>query len=358
MIKTSLYPQHKKLSAKILPYAGFLMPISYSKGVAHEYFSVRDEVGVFDVSHMGEFHIMGDEAEAFLQEITVNDVTKLDDNDIQYSAMCLENGGIIDDLLLYKFNKTQFMMVVNASNIKKDFDWISKHNNLSVKVVNASNEYSLIALQGPKSKDVAKQLFDIDINIPFYKFIKFSFNGQTVILSRTGYTGELGYEIYSDHNSIISIWGKLIEFDVEPCGLAVRDILRMEMKYYLYGNDITEKTNPIEAGLGWITSLTKGDFIGKDAILADKKVTKKLVSFIMIERGIPRHGYDIFNDRDKIGVVTSGTQSLKLKNGIGLGYVDSKYCNIGNEIYIVIREKMVKAKLVKPPFVSDTSLLK
>ena len=358
MIKTSLHSHHERLSAKILPYAGFLMPISYPKGIASEYFSVRDKVGMFDVSHMGEFRITGLDAEKFLQKITINDVSRLDDNDIQYSAMCLDDGGIIDDLLLYKFNSTQFLMVVNASNIEKDFKWISKHASADLKIENVSNDYSLIALQGPDSRDVIERLFNISVKVPFYKFMEIYFNEQKIILSRTGYTGELGYEIYSDHKSAVEIWSRLIDLDVVPCGLAVRDILRMEMKYCLYGNDITEKTNPIEAGLGWITSLNKGNFIGKDAILTNKKVDRKLVSFILLERGIPRKDYDIFSDKEKIGKVTSGTQSLKLKNGIGLGYVDVNYSDIGNEIYILIREKKVKAKIIKAPFIKNTSLLK
>ena len=358
MIKTSLYNQHEKLSAKILPYAGFLMPITYSKGIATEYFSVRDKVGMFDVSHMGEFYVTGDESEEFLQKITINDVSKLNNNDVQYSAMCLDDGGIIDDLLLYKFNDKNFLMVVNASNIDKDLNWVLKHATPNVKIENVSNYYSLIALQGPNSRNIVKELFGISINISFYKFIEFSFNKRKIVLSRTGYTGELGYEIYSDDESIINIWERLIELDVQPCGLAVRDILRMEMKYCLYGNDISEKTNPIEAGLGWITSLTKKNFIGKDAIIASKNINKKLVSFILLERGIPRKDYDIFSENNKIGKVTSGTQSLRLKNGIGLGYVDINYSSIGSEIYILIREKKVKAKIVKAPFIKDTSLLK
>ena len=358
MIKTALYNHHEKLSAKIVPYAGYAMPVSYPNGINSEYFSVRDSIGMFDVSHMGEFYISGDNAEEFLQRITINDVSKLDLFEIQYTAMCLDNGGIIDDLLLYKL-QDKFMMVVNASNIKKDYDWIRQHSTPDIKIENVSDQISLIALQGPKSREIATKLFNQNINMVFYTFIEIKYNGEDIILSRTGYTGELGYEIYAKHSAIIDIWTDLIKLGVAPCGLAVRDVLRMEMKYCLYGNDINEETNPIEAGLGWITFLGKDNLIGKDSIVSYKDhIDKKLISFIMLDRGIPRKGYSIYSNGDKIGEVTSGTQSPKLKSGIGLGYVDLKYSKIGTQIDIIIRDKPIKAEVVKPPFINGTSLLK
>ena len=358
MIKTALYNQHEKLSAKIVSYAGYAMPVSYKNGINSEYFSVRDNVGMFDVSHMGEFYISGSNAESFLQRLTINDVSKLNTFDIQYTAMCLDNGGIIDDLLLYKFSN-KFMMVVNAANIKKDYDWIIKNSTPDIKIENISKQTSLIALQGPNSRDVATKLFNQNLNMDFYTFIEIKYKGVEIILSRTGYTGELGYEIYAPHTIIIDIWTGLIKLGVAPCGLAVRDILRMEMKYCLYGNDIDEKINPIEAGLGWITSLNKKNLIGKNSIVSCKNnINKKLISFVMVDRGIPRKGYSIYSNGDKIGDVTSGTQSPTLKSGIGLGYVDIKFSEVGTKIDIVIRNKPIKAEIITPPFINDTSLLK
>ena len=354
--KTSLYNHHLKLGAKIIPFSGFEMPVNYPKGILNEYHSIRNNCGVFDVSHMGQFFIHGDSAYDFLQKVTINNVSKLNDYDAQYSAMCNEQGGIIDDLILYKQPKGYFM-VVNAGNISKNFEWLNKNITENVIIENKSSDISLIAIQGPNTRKFLSQITDEDLNIKFYSYLKGKVLNQDVMISRTGYTGELGFELYGGHAHIISIWEKLIELGVEPCGLAARDILRMEMKYCLYGNDIDETTNPLEAGLSWITDMNKGYFIGQDS-LVQRGNDYKLAAFIMTERGIPRKGYDINVNNRKVGRVTSGTQSFNLNSGIGLGYIENKYSSFGQNIEIIIRGKGIKAEIVKPPFIKGTSLLK
>ena len=355
--ETALYNSHVQLGAKLVPFAGYKMPVSYSNGIQSEYFAVRDEVGIFDVSHMGEFTIDGSGSEAFLQKMTINDVEKLQIGEAQYSALCYPNGGIVDDLILYRKSGGYFM-VVNASNIEKDFNWLSEHKTEDVNLKNVSDDYSLFALQGPKSRDILSRYTHANLKMPFYTFEDALVCGYPVMVSRTGYTGELGFEIYGDANSLVYIWDKLINLGVKPAGLAARDILRMEMKYCLYGNDIDKTTNPIEAGLSWITALTKSDFIGKDALLEIKKnrSTRQLISFAMEERGIPRQGYEIFVDSQKVGIVTSGTQSPKLKIGIGLAYVNKPFHKTGQNISIQVRNKFISAKIIKPPFIKETSL--
>jgi len=355
--ETALYNSHVQLGAKLVPFAGYNMPVSYLNGIQSEYFAVRDEVGIFDVSHMGEFTIDGSGAEAFLQKMTINDVEKLQVGEAQYSAMCYPNGGIVDDLILYRKSGGYFM-VVNASNIEKDFNWLSEHKTEDVNLKNVSDDYSLITLQGPKSRDILSTYTHSNLKMPFYSFEDALVCGYLVMVSRTGYTGELGFEIYGDANSLVYIWDELINAGVKPAGLAARDILRMEMKYCLYGNDIDKTTNPIEAGLSWITALTKSDFIGKDALLEIKKngYTRQLISFAMEERGIPRQGYEIFVDSQKVGIVTSGTQSPKLKIGIGLAYINKPFHKTGQNISIQVRNKFISAKIIKPPFIKETSL--
>ena len=353
--KTSLFNKHINLDAKIIPFSGFEMPVNYSKGILHEYNAVRNKCGLFDVSHMGQFFIHGEGAYDFLQKTTINDVSKLKLFDAQYSAMCNPKGGIIDDLILYK-KPDGYYMVVNAGNIDSNFEWLNNNIIDNVSIENQSSQTSLIALQGPDSRNILSKISDSNLHIKFYSYTDANIAGRDVMLSRTGYTGELGFELYGSHNAIIDIWDKLIDLGVEPCGLASRDILRMEMKYCLYGNDITQETNPVEAGLSWITAMDKGPFIGRNEILNSNN-DLKLVAFKMLERGIPRHDYTIQSNNINIGHVTSGTQSFILKSGIGLGYVKKEYSKFGNKVDIIIRGKQIKAQIVKPPFIDKTSLL-
>ena len=355
--KTALYTAHRDLGAKLVPFAGYIMPVSYPDGIQAEYFAVRKEAGLFDVSHMGEFFIGGNAAKTFLQYMTINNVAKLQVGDAQYSAMCYPAGGIVDDMILYR-KPDGYFMVVNASNIQKDFEWLMQNVINEVNLENLSDRFSLIALQGPQSRKILSKLTNINLKMPFYSYEDGIVCGYSVMVSRTGYTGELGFEIYGDKNSIISIWNELVNAGAKPAGLAARDILRMEMKYCLYGNDIDNITNPIEAGLSWITDLSKDEFIGKEAILEVKKngSIRQLIAFIMEERGIPRQGYEIIVDSKNVGVVTSGTQSPILKKGIGLAYIDCPFHKSGQEIFISIRDQFIPARIIKPPFIKDTSL--
>jgi len=355
MKKTSLYDQHLSLGAKIIPFSGFEMPVNYSKGILHEYKSVRNNCGIFDVSHMGKFYIHGEKTLKFLQKVTINDVSRLNNYDAQYSAMCNENGGIIDDLILYKKPKG-FFMVVNANNIKKNFKWLNDNKTNNIIIEDQSSQISLIAIQGPNTREVLSKITNANLNIPFYSYIDALILNKNIMLSRTGYTGELGFELYGNHNNIKKIWIKLIDLGINPCGLASRDILRMEMKYCLYGNDINENTNPIEAGLSWITAINKDYFIGKEKLI-NLNPDFKLVAFKMLNRGIPRKDYKIIYNNKSIGHVTSGTQSFKLGIGIGLGYVKNKNSKIGQKINILIRNNQIEAEIIQAPFIKNTSLL-
>ena len=355
--KTALYDSHLSLDAKMVSYAGFEMPISYTKGIQSECFFVREKAGIFDVSHMGEFVIKGENVLEYLQKMTINDVSKLKIGDAQYSAMCYEDGGIVDDLILYR-KKDSYLMVVNAANIKKNLNWLNQNISNKIIVDDVSSDICLIALQGPASREILSNITDVNLEMPFYTFREGDVNGFPVMISRTGYTGELGFEIYGNEDAIISIWSDLIKWGANPTGLAARDILRLEMTYCLYGNDINKDTNPIEAGLNWITAINKGEFLGSKAIckLRESGPTKKLVAFRMEERGIPRAGYEIYNQNTKVGVVTSGAQSPILNYGIGLGYIDMPFNNIGNQIYIKVRDKKLAANIIKPPFIKNTSI--
>ena len=341
----------------MVPFAGYYMPVQYSEGIKSEYQTIRNNVGMFDVSHMGEIEISGKNAELFLQKLTINDVTQLYNGKAQYSAMCRENGGIIDDLILYKF-ENKYIMVVNASNLEKNWNWLNNNLISEVNLKNLSNVTSLIAIQGPKSRNILSELFPEIIDLKFYHAIEITYNNEKLMISRTGYTGELGYEIYGSGDSIKSIWKRLLEKDVKPCGLGVRDVLRMEMKCCLYGNDIDESTHPLEAGLGWITNLN-ADFIGRDNLLIIKqdRLNRKLVAIKLNERGIPRKGYKITKNKKLIGEICSGTQSIGLNSGIGIGYVENGFHKIGTEISVLIRDKEVNATIIKPPFIKKTSLL-
>jgi aminomethyltransferase len=358
MKKTRLYPVHEKLGAKIVEFAGFLMPIHYSSIIA-EHKAVRDSVGVFDVSHMGEIFITGEKAMDFVQYITVNDVSRLYPGRVQYSAMCYNDAGIVDDLLVYKIADDKFLLVVNASNIEKDFSWMNENNKFGVTLENKSDEYSLIAVQGPNSNKTLQKLCDKEINLEYYHFFEAKVAGVEMILSRTGYTGELGYELYfkGDEETAEHIWNKIFEagkeFNIQPVGLAARDSLRLEMGFMLYGNDIDKTTNPLEAGLGWITKLNKGNFIGRDVLLKVKSVglNRKFVAMLGDDKFFPRHGYEIKANNKRIGEVTSGTVSPVLEKPIAMGYIDVSQAAEGNEVNIVIRARETPVKIVKLPFI-------
>ena len=358
--KTPLYDRHIELSGNVINFGGFLLPTQYA-GIKQEHNAVRSKAGLFDVSHMGEFIVSGHDAEKFLQKVTVNDVASLSVGQAQYSAMCYDNGGIVDDLLVYK-KDSEYMLVVNAANLVKDFDWLQSHVEGDVNIENKSDDIGLVALQGPRSRDILQTLTDKKLsNIQFYHFSEGKVSGKECITARTGYTGELGFEIYADADEILEIWDAIMDAGsdkgLEPAGLGSRDTLRIEMKYALYGNDIDETTNPIEAGLSWIVKFKK-DFIGKDFLLKYKssKNQKRLIGFRMLDKAIPRKGYSVLFDNKSIGIVTSGTHSPNLSKGIGLAYIDNQYNKIGNMINIEIRNRLMKAEIVKTPFVQNTSI--
>jgi aminomethyltransferase len=362
MKKTIFNEIHKQLNAKMVPFAGYEMPVQYPKGIIHEHKIVRESVGVFDVTHMGEFMITGKDALAFVQKVTVNDASKLNVGDVQYSAMCYNDGGIIDDLLVYRLEDERYMFVVNASNIDKDYEWCEKNaKGMDIELKNISDETHLLAVQGPKSIETLQKLTDTDLSaIKFYNFKYGSLAGVEMILSRTGYTGEIGFELYfhGGFDDAKKVWDSLMEagkeFGIEAVGLGCRDTLRLEKGYCLYGNDIDETTNTIEAGLGWITKVDKGDFNAKDVILNVKaeKPKRRLVGFISdAEKFIPRKDYKIFADGKEIGKVTSGNLSPTLNKPIGMGYVTVDYKASGTKIEIEARKKMFPAEVIKLPFV-------
>ncbi|MEI8136045.1 MAG: glycine cleavage system aminomethyltransferase GcvT [Bacteroidota bacterium] len=357
MKSTALTNKHISLGAKMVPFAGYNMPVSY-KGLNEEHQVVRTGVGVFDVSHMGEFILKGPNALDLIQRVTSNDAAVLTDGKAQYSCLPNNEGGIVDDLLVYKIDAQTYMLVVNAGNIDKDWNWISKHNTSGVDMKNISDETSLLAIQGPKAIDALQKLTDVKlVDIPYYSFAKGKFNGvDNVVISNTGYTGAGGFELYFENQYAEKMWDGIFkageEFDIKPIGLGARDTLRLEMGFCLYGNDIDDTTSPIEAGLGWITKFNK-EFTNKANIEQQKLqgVSKKLVGFEMIERGIPRHDYLIADASGAIiGKVTSGTQSPSLNKAIGLGYVTTAVSKTDTEIYIIIRDKAIKAKVCKIPF--------
>ena len=357
MKNTALTDLHTKLGAKMVPFAGYNMPVQYTS-INAEHETVRKGVGVFDVSHMGEFILKGENALALIQKVTSNDAAKLYDGKVQYSCLPNEDGGIVDDLLVYRIDEKTYMLVVNASNIEKDWNWISKFNADGVDMKNISDRTSLLAIQGPKAADALQSLTDIDLaSMEYYTFKKGTFAGiNNVVVSATGYTGAGGFEIYFDNEHAETIWNAVFNagepFGIKPIGLAARDTLRLEMGFCLYGNDIDDTTSPLEAGLGWVTKFNK-EFTNSEALQQQKAagVSQKLVGFEMIDRGIPRHDYPIVDaDGNNIGRVTSGTQSPSLQKAIGLGYVKNEFAKEGSEIFISIRDNKVKAKVVKPPF--------
>ena len=341
----------------MVPFAGYNMPVQY-EGVNAEHETVRNSVGVFDVSHMGEFFLKGENALALIQKVTSNDASKLVDGKAQYSCLPNNEGGIVDDLIVYKIADNDYMLVVNASNIEKDWNWISSQNDLGVSMTNASEEYSLLAIQGPQAAAAMQTLTSVDLaNMPYYSFQIGDFAGiEKVIISATGYTGSGGFEIYFKNENAITIWNKIFEagssLGIKPIGLAARDTLRLEMGFCLYGNDINDTTSPIEAGLGWITKFDK-EFTNSANLKIQKEigVARKLVGFELTERGIPRHDYEIVdNYGNNIGIVTSGTMAPSLGKGIGMGYVKKEFSTIDSEIFIQIRNNRVSAKVVKMPF--------
>ncbi len=357
MRKTALTSTHIDLGAKMVEFAGYHMPLQY-EGLGIEHETVRNAVGVFDVSHMGEFLISGPKALDLIQKVSSNDATKLTIGKAQYSCLPNDQGGIVDDLIIYKIKEEQYLLVVNASNMEKDWEWISSHNTMGAEMKDLSMDYSLLAIQGPKAVEAMQSLTEVDLaGVKFYHFEVGPFAGiENVIISATGYTGSGGFEIYCKNSEAKQIWNKVLEagadFGIKPVGLAARDTLRLEKGYCLYGNDINDTTSPLEAGLGWVTKFTK-DFINSDNLKTQKEngVTRKLVGFEMIDRGIPRHDYPIVDANGKeIGVVTSGTMSPSLSKGIGMGYVPTELSKPDSEILVQIRNKQVKAKVVKMPF--------
>jgi aminomethyltransferase len=355
--RTPLYNKHVEAGAKIVPFAGYDMPVSYT-GINAEHEAVRTAVGMFDVSHMGEFIVKGPGALELIQRVTSNDASKLFDGKVQYSCLPNSNGGIIDDLLVYRMSEEEYMLVVNASNIDKDWDWIVSQNTGGVELKNISDKTALLAVQGPKATAALQKLTDVDLaSLEYYSFVRGTMAGfDNVIISATGYTGAGGFELYIKNENAEALWDAVMEagkeFGIAYAGLGCRDTLRLEMGFCLYGNDIDDTTSPIEAGLGWITKFTK-EFTASDIIQGHKTngTSRKLVGFILEERAIPRHDYEVCDaDGRVIGKVTSGTQSPSLKIPIGMAYVETAFSKIDSEIYIKIREKLSKAKVVKLPF--------
>lgn len=365
MKNTALTEVHIGLGAKMAEFAGYNMPISYA-GIREEHEAVRNHVGVFDVSHMGEFIIRGKHALDLIQKVTSNDASKLKIGQAQYSCMPNGTGGIVDDLLVYRLAESMgdagepaYMLVVNASNIQKDWDWISKHNSFGATMINISDETGLLAVQGPKAIELLQKLTSVDLSaIPYYHFQKGTLAGiDNVLISATGYTGAGGFELYVDNKHLLHLWNEIFkignDYKLQAVGLGARDTLRLEMGFCLYGNDIDDTTSPLEAGLGWITKLDKADFNGKQLMLDQKKngLQKKLVGFIIEDRRVPRHGYRVINvNEEVIGVVTSGTQSPSLNIPIGMAYVPIAYAKEGTQIKVEMGSKSVNAKVCKIPF--------
>lgn len=349
---------HEKIGGKMVPFAGYVMPVRYSSDI-EEHKCVREGVGVFDVSHMGEFYVKGPKALDLIQRVSANDASVLFDGKVQYSYLPNATGGVVDDLLVYKIADEEYFLVVNASNIEKDWNWIQSHNAEGVEMQNVSDDFCLFAVQGPKALDTLKKLTDSPIEtLDYYTFTKGTLAGvEDIIISATGYTGAGGFELYVPNAAAEEVWTKIFEagaeFDIKPIGLGARDTLRLEMGYCLYGNDITDETSPLEAGLGWVTKFSKS-FINSENLQAQKQagLKNKLVGIEMIDRGIPRSHYEICNaEGEKIGEITSGTMSPSLQKGIALGYVTLTNAKNGTEVFVKVRDKLIKAQVVKPPFV-------
>lgn len=356
--RTPLYEIHSKYKGKIIDFAGWELPVQY-EGIIQEHETVRNAAGLFDVSHMGEIEVKGKDALRCLQYLVTNDVSKLEKNGVMYSFMCYEDGGVVDDILIYKFDEDYFYLVVNASNVDKDYEWIVKNKrNFDVDIHNISSDVAEVALQGPKAQDILQKLVDFDLNeIGFFKLRRdVLIDGIKCLISRTGYTGEDGFEIYTDNENIATIWEKIMEageeYGIKPVGLGCRDTLRFEANLPLYGNELSKEITPLEAGYGYFVKLDKENFIGKEALLKQKTegLKRKIVGFEMIERGIPRHGYEVAVNGEKIGFVTTGYFSPTLQKSIGLALIDAKYADLGLKIDIMIRNKQVKAEIINKVF--------
>lgn len=358
--KTPFYDRHVEAGAKMVEFAGYLMPVSY-KSIVAEHKAVRQSVGMFDLSHMGEFMVSGPGALGFLQKMTTNDVAALDDYKIQYSLLCYEDGGIVDDLLVHKL-PDRYFLVVNGANIEKDFAWLSGHLPQDVKLENISDLTGLLAIQGPKAQDIMAQLtsFDLD-SLGYYWCVEAEVCGRKILFSRTGYTGEDGFELYVSPEDAGLFWDQTISAgqpsNIARVGLGARDSLRLEMKFSLYGNDIDQTTNPIEAGLGWVVKPDKGDFIGREPILRMKteKPPRKLIALEMLEKAVPRHGYKVIKDNAQVGLVTSGTHSPSLGKGIAMAYVQRGHTKQKTELNIDIRGRSFACEVIKPPFYKNGS---
>lgn len=360
--RTPFYALHEEAGAKLIDFNGFDMPVQY-ESIRKEHKAVREAVGIFDVSHMGEIYVRGRESLALIQHVTINDASVLKPGKAQYSAMCYEDGGIVDDLLVYMLAENEYMLVVNASNIDKDVQWIDAHNTFEARIEDQSENTCLLAIQGPRSVETLQILTETNLSkIKFYTFRRGALAGyEDILFSATGYTGEIGFELYFDKNQVDpeNIWKAIMEagssYDIEPCGLGARDTLRLEMGYALYGNDITEDTHPLEARMGWLTKLNKEYFIGKEALIEakDKGLDRQLAGFVVEDkRSIPRSGYPIFDEEDhEIGFVTSGTRSVTLDQNIGMGYVRNEYSEVDSTVFIEVRNKMAKAVIKRPPFI-------
>lgn len=356
--KTALFSVHERYGGKIVDFAGWALPIQY-EGIIQEHEAVRNAAGIFDVSHMGEVLIKGPEAFNFIQNLVTNDISVLRDNQIIYTMMCYENGGVVDDLLVYKFNNEYYYLVINASNTEKDFQWmLDNKGNYEAEITNISDSVSEIALQGPKAEEILQKLTNTELSDIKFFYCKRDvlISGVKCLVSRTGYTGEDGFEVYTANENIEKLWESMLEagkdFGLKPAGLGCRDTLRFEAALPLYGNELTKDISPLEAGLGFFVKLNKESFIGKEALVKHKEegLRRKTVGFEMLERGIPRHGYEVQAGDESIGFVTTGYFSPTLKKNIGLALIDSKYSELGTEIFIVIRNKKVKAKVISKKF--------
>ena len=363
--RTPIWEEHRNAGAKLVPFAGYDMPVQYRSGIIAEHHAVRRQVGMFDVSHMGEIEVRGPQALDLVQYVTTNDASKIEVGQAQYTVMCRPDGGVIDDCIVYRL-ADHYMVVVNASNRVKDRDWIMHHSEkFDCEVTDRSDEIALIAVQGPKAQQVVAKLTDTNLDaIGYYHFDEGDVGGAAAIISRTGYTGEDGFELYIDAKDAVGLWRKLLEAGAPegliPAGLGARDSLRLEMGYALYGNDIDEKRTPLEAGLGWVTKLDKGDFIGADALrkLKEAGVRQRLVGFVLKERGFPRHGYEVRVNGQGAGEVTSGTVSPSLDKGIGLAYVATEHSKPGTTIDIIVRDKAIPAEVTRPPFYKEGTVRK
>jgi len=352
--KTSVYDNHVKHGGKVVEFAGWYLPVEFS-GLINEHNAVRNNVGIFDVSHMGEVTVKGERAGEFVRNLVANDTNRLYDGRVMYSPMCYENGGIVDDLLVYRVNEKEYLLVINASNVEKDFEWMKKTNKFGVELKNVSDQYFQLAVQGPNAKALMEKCFSVDLNdIKFFHFKNMTLKGIPCIVSRTGYTGENGFEIYGPWKDGGKLWDAIVEAGAAPCGLGCRDTLRLEAALMLYGNDINAETTPLEAGIDMFVKLDSGNFVGRDALVKQKQegLKRKLVGFTLEEKGIPRHDYLVVDDHNNtVGVVTSGTLSPTLGIPVGLAYVDTKKLDDGSKLYVQIRKNKVPMKQMKVPFV-------